>query len=60
MLRWGREMKYQYKAAFLHRKVFEELKELQKDAAFHFKVLGLLESVTAFDCKTTVNLQSTS
>lgn len=51
-------MKRQYKASFLDKNVFDSISNLREGNEFKYKVLGLLESISAFDTLTDIDLDN--
>jgi ATP-dependent DNA helicase RecQ len=49
-------MNLQYKASYLIKSVFDDIRDLTKNEHFKFKLLGLLESTSTFDVITNINL----
>jgi ATP-dependent DNA helicase RecQ len=51
-------MKRQYKASYLDKNVFDCITDLRKGNEYKYKVLGLLESVSAFDTLTDIDFDN--
>jgi ATP-dependent DNA helicase RecQ len=51
-------MKFQYKAAYLSKSVFDQFRQLMEKQEVKYKLLGLWEHVTTFDVITQFNLEN--
>ncbi len=51
-------MKLQYKAGFLTKSVFDQLRQLLEQETYKYTLLGLLDHVTSFDVITQLNLHN--